>query len=750
MKVIKKLLTIFVVLISIFSILFHIRSHIKYRSQQAGDTQTTVLIQKVPFLPSQNYKKLLLKNKTDFTFKAKYNNLGKIYIKFDNYQKKSTDTLWFRIKEVDSSDWYFQNKYPTNRFNNGFYTEFEFPPIVNSQGKEYTFEFESISGTGKNSVSINNNSLYFIVKYPYSLDYFKQSPSQIIPFSINKITALLSYFDKFDYKSIFMSSIGPVLLCLILIISPPKKLFVNNIIHLNKLFIKITNHPNFHRFFKFAFPSAIFILTFIVSGYFSTIGADPHHDGILFKPALDVNHGSILFKDTFTQYGPLTTFIQVVAIKIFGEYLLTIKLLTAAFYAFISLTLYFIFIKFIPKFVAFFSLIIWLLIAPYYSMAFLSWSSVYALLFQLIASLILLNATKNKSSNLYFWAGLFTSLVFWSRQSVGIFMFFAVCAYLIYQFSIKGIKEKEFKFSISKYLIGNLIISLFFLIYIIGNHALTDWLKQSFIFAYNWGKMFGISYSLERIITCLFPFSISPLSIWIIIPVSSILLFISNYKNKAISLLFFIGMASWLQYFPQTTLRHFYWAATPMLPLLAIFIYQFINEYLLKNFCISKSVLSLLVALGMWIIFAPDIAFRINQAFTKINTPYYFIKEPPVLNGIRLTKIEADFYKNIYLEIEKYFDKNPQGNVINTTPDSLYLTFDKRIKNIYSLYVTWPNLTDYIYPNYQKQLNDYIKTNKPLLISSADLIPANYCKVNNISSPDTLSSNIIFLAKACP
>ena len=65
----------------------------------------------------------------------------------------------------------------------------------------------------------------------------------------------------------------------------------------------------------------VFLTTFLISGYLSTIGVEPHHDGIMFKPAVDFAEGKMLFKESFSQYGALTVLLQGLAIKIFGEYL---------------------------------------------------------------------------------------------------------------------------------------------------------------------------------------------------------------------------------------------------------------------------------------------------------------------------------------------------------------------------------------------------------------------------------------------
>jgi hypothetical protein len=51
---------------------------------------------------------------------------------------------------------------------------------------------------------------------------------------------------------------------------------------------------------------------------FARLGIDPHHDGIMLKPALDVLAGETLFRDTFSQYGLGTTYMQAAALWLFG------------------------------------------------------------------------------------------------------------------------------------------------------------------------------------------------------------------------------------------------------------------------------------------------------------------------------------------------------------------------------------------------------------------------------------------------
>ena len=137
--------------------------------------------------------------------------------------------------------------------------------------------------------------------------------------------------------------------------------------------------------------SLIFVLTFIFILPFSLVNIDTHHDGILLKPAIDVAQGKVLFRDTFVEYGALTTFVQAASIKLFGEYLLAMRLTTVFSYAVLAVLLWIIWSKFLPRNLTLISLILWLALAYFYDGPFHSWSSVYALVFQCVSFLAVLS-----------------------------------------------------------------------------------------------------------------------------------------------------------------------------------------------------------------------------------------------------------------------------------------------------------------------------------------------------------------------
>ena len=82
--------------------------------------------------------------------------------------------------------------------------------------------------------------------------------------------------------------------------------------------------------------SFLALCTLIFAGLFATIRVDPHHDGYIFKPAFDVAHGKVLYRDTYTQYGALSIMLPALLLRLVGDYLLAVKLLVALVYAIIA------------------------------------------------------------------------------------------------------------------------------------------------------------------------------------------------------------------------------------------------------------------------------------------------------------------------------------------------------------------------------------------------------------------------------
>lgn len=193
---------LFIILFTYFNL-----SLISKRSKVIDDRHLTTLVQTIDYPLDQNFDKVLANEKRVFTFTAKHNNLGIISFLINNYKKKNTDQVWFRLKEKDSENWIYQEKYPTEKMSEDYYYTFGFPSITDSKGKEYLIEFESISGGVDDSIAIHHQSSFFVAKYSYPKSYLIKNSNEIISFVGNKIKIASGYLTLLDINNIFSKSL---------------------------------------------------------------------------------------------------------------------------------------------------------------------------------------------------------------------------------------------------------------------------------------------------------------------------------------------------------------------------------------------------------------------------------------------------------------------------------------------------------------------------------------------------------------
>lgn len=161
---------------------------------------------------------------------------------------------------------------------------------------------------------------------------------------------------------------------------------------------------------------------------FASLRLDPHHDGIMLKPALDVLSGQVLFRDTFTQYGPLTTYLQALALAIHPA-LLSLRMLALIANAGSLFFLYLSWRVLLPRPLSLVASLLFVLSAQFYDPEFplIPWSSILALFFQSVAILSLLRIVTGSAHAAWPWVlGAACASALWCRQPVGIILTLSV------------------------------------------------------------------------------------------------------------------------------------------------------------------------------------------------------------------------------------------------------------------------------------------------------------------------------------
>lgn len=468
-------------------------------------------------------------------------------------------------------------------------------------------------------------------------------------------------------------------------------------------------------------------LTAIIFGYFSLFYVDIHHDFIMFKPAVDVARGKMLFRDTFVQHGALTTILQAVAIKFFGEYLAVIRLQTVFFYVATAAVLYLIWRKFLPTKHVVLAILFWIALAPFYtSMPFQPWSSVYSLFFQSVALLLFLKFCERERARYIFFFGISAGLTFWARTPVGVFLIGAIAVFfpvlsLFGSFSWK----KSSRFLL--WFLSGVIISLApMFLWFIAVGALRDWWLQSIVFGREFAKVTrGItvlqlikSLTISRYWTKLYLYGI-----WLVIPLTSLFIVIREGIHlwghrqplKSLSVRIFgvglILLASWMQYYPATDEGHFFWAATPMI---GFFISVLFRRQRLR------------VALTIAII--AFFFFRIFTGLQKTQNSHVPLSYPSFLSGMKTTAEEVAYLTQVPTILDQYFREHPDKTYINLTEQAYFSMINPHYRDFHLLYVNGPILYP-VYPDYVQAYTSYIQTYSPALFTRTTPAPVGYCEI---------------------
>lgn len=497
---------------------------------------------------------------------------------------------------------------------------------------------------------------------------------------------------------------------------------------------------------KYYQPVIIFVLTLTIASIFSVIGVDPYHQGVMFKSAFDVAHGQMLFRDTFTPFGALTTLLQAWALRIFGDYVMVIQIETAFFYGLISVCLYYLWLNILPRWLTAISVVIWLFLAPYFMMTFLPWSSVYALFFQLLSLLLVLCALREQNRLMIMLAGGVAVLAFWCRQPVGICHCASLVIFLATTPLLTGQQWKNAMKDCAFFLAGIVAASVPFFVWLALNGAIHDMYLQSIKTAFffgtkEWNMPDQSTNLFMKILRALIVTNRTDNSLlWTLLPLVCLsllaILALKKWYNRGsvynclpLYGLLLVSLASWHQYFPVTCIRHCYWAATPMIGVFSYGTWQLCKRCIAEK----KGMQILIVCLILASVFGFDTGKRIAAGLKKITYTYTKIEEPKVLRGMYVLPYQAITYQAINTSLNNTDKRNSFPYLVNLSGDSLYLTFIGPQYNWSPLYTPlyFPSETllyKYIYPGYKNRLNEFINTKHPIVLGHEGInIPGWTC-----------------------
>lgn len=506
-------------------------------------------------------------------------------------------------------------------------------------------------------------------------------------------------------------------------------------------------------------------------------GVDPHHDGIMLKPALDVLSGQAVFRDTFTHYGALTTYLQAMALW-FQPTLLAVRVLTLATQVVTLLFLYLAWRVVLPRSLATVAGVMFMLFIPAYERDWLGdywmlmpWSSAYALMFQSVGLLALLRMIRGDEPAR--WAallGVTCGCALWCRTPVGLLMTAAV-AVICVALARTGWKPAGRPWgAVMRALAGGLavVLGLMFADLLISG-AVAEWWYQLFV----WPRQFmahTVLVTWDQFVTTFVHPGAVP---WLLaLPLLRVALRRLQQVRPGLPAwvapacyLALAGLLLWQRerFFPALALRQGGW--TTLLP--GLIIGQAIAcllplwvgrerpkpaDYYLVAAWTGLAVAALaqyyplpdpwhilwsvapafgLFALLMWRWLgwpAPAVAGLLGIAFVPAayakavsfqeaaRQPWVKLEAPAVLRGMKVLPKTASIQTQVAATLAPVLQQRPDLPAVMIGNDALYLCFVNNRANPLPYFVNWPGLTD---AAGQQQRWRYIHATRPLVFFQA-------------------------------
>lgn len=409
------------------------------------DYNPTVIVKAYKFKDQTN-KELLKGEKITGEFKSKNNNLGITSVLFNTHNNINNDYLQFKIKEKDSTEWYYSNKYKVDQFQNNQYFPFGFPAINDSKGKIYQIEIESLNGVGGNSVQVITNKP-FLNKYSFPKIYLLQNKNKIPVFVLSKIGSFFGHIELGIYLIILF-------FCFLIIYLSRLVSFNKLLIFFKKINIFLDKKCNLLFFklkkSKLVIPTLIvisilglFIINLLVNGPIrlkSFAFSDDLGSWEFFNTNGD-NFFGFIFNTGANKFRPIFLSVFFVLLSLVGNKIWLFGVFNLIFNFLIAVVLFFLFRKISKNLIISFCLSTVFILSrfAYYDITqALGVMEAMALLFSIIVIYLLwcyLNTEKIK----YFWTSLlmFTLLIFTHER------FITILGVYFILFLILGLKKKN-------------------------------------------------------------------------------------------------------------------------------------------------------------------------------------------------------------------------------------------------------------------------------------------------------------------
>ncbi len=485
-------------------------------------------------------------------------------------------------------------------------------------------------------------------------------------------------------------------------------------------------------FFILAFAYSI-ILSFSYSSAATYVC--PNHVGSMFKMAVDVANGLTLYGQTYSQYGPVPTWIQALALSIFSHNVI-VSAMTTMLFAFATIfLLQLVWSRVLTFPYVAIAIVLQAIIQPDVS---LPWPNAYMGCFSAATLLAIISYFEKPLAWKLVVAGLSTAAVILCRQQgVVLFLFVFMCLLFLFKGPHKSFTNRAT--ASFWYFLGTFIPIAVYLMYLQSKHMLVDFYKQTILIipiAYTSGDLSLINHLKMLLNNFFLADRLFFISLWGIIGLICVcsmvvLLFkrsLEEPKSRVIFLCAGFALVGMLNAYP---LPDDFRYAHGMAPATGILIYLLYIAF--SNMLAPLRFISVLLVIS--VMFSPVISYVYKNYHAGIRflkkgsiNGYARVSVPTEIAGTFHTPENVQFYTKLDRLLSQYSKLYPETSLISLGVEPLFATFIHNNKNAHQMPFLWWSKTGtmndggenntinaLLYPDYFLKLHAFIAQNKPLL-----------------------------------
>ena len=489
------------------------------------------------------------------------------------------------------------------------------------------------------------------------------------------------------------------------------------------------------------------------------LGLDLHHDLFMFDAARRMLDGEFPFQDFFYQYNLATVIFHVLALKVFGVKIISLKIATAYAYALIAGMIYACSSLFASRLVSAAVAIIWGLFSPFFMpdlIGYHAWSTVYMMASVMTGLYFFLRAVRGHS---FFWAllaGVCFNLAFWFKQVAAIQIIFLgiLLIYLMLPGVLSSQSSKRARQIFAGFALGGLGSAVPFFAYLLTNSLIEDWWNSAFVFNGLFASTSHSSSGLYAFFRTILPVTkeASYISIlWALLPIYLIvymryvrstddrLIFSDEDAVKTgVPFVIILGFAGWFEYYP---LAHSFHTQLYMAPV-----------FVLLSTCLrcskstdSRSSYRKTVMFSFTFVVIVTLVFEAYEHIVgfrqKIKQEYSEIPGTSPASGLKLVTRDYNDFERFYRKFVKVKSFSKDSALIPRSVDPLRALLPQELKpsNVYKMGVdwTWPN--EIVEPGFNLKVETQLKNRDSGLYADSVLSVPGYIPVGilEMSSPLT-------------